>query len=134
MPRHRTGAGTPAGWLERAKSNLALAKNKTDKEVYLEDLCFNAQQAAEKALKAVLQHKAIVFRFIHDLEELLTTLEKNNVELPKNVKAAAALTEYAVEIRYPGAYEAVTDEEYHQAVAFAEHVVQWAQEIVTNKK
>jgi hypothetical protein len=37
----------PREWLNRARSNLALAK-KTARDVYLEDLCFDAQQAAEK--------------------------------------------------------------------------------------
>ena len=43
----------PREWLNRARSNLALAKNTCDNSVYFEDLCFNAQQAAEKAIKAV---------------------------------------------------------------------------------
>ena len=43
----------PREWLNRARSNLALAKAKR-KGVYLEDLCFDAQQAAEKAIKALL--------------------------------------------------------------------------------
>lgn len=43
----------PRAWLARAYSNLRLAEKVQGKEVMLEDLCFNAQQAAEKALKAV---------------------------------------------------------------------------------
>lgn len=38
----------PQEWLNRARSNLALAKNRIP-DVYIEDLCFEAQQAAEKA-------------------------------------------------------------------------------------
>ncbi|MFQ5880960.1 MAG: HEPN domain-containing protein [Candidatus Methylomirabilales bacterium] len=37
----------PREWLNRARSNLVRAKTKR-KGVYLEDLCFDAQQAAEK--------------------------------------------------------------------------------------
>jgi len=44
----------PQEWLIRAKGNLNLAeKGGRLKGVLLEDLCFNAQQAAEKALKGV---------------------------------------------------------------------------------
>jgi len=43
----------PREWLNRARSNLAQAQARI-KGVYLEDLCFNAQQAAEKAIKGVL--------------------------------------------------------------------------------
>lgn len=42
----------PFIWLQRAHSNLILANKGKLKGVMLEDLCFNAQQAAEKALKA----------------------------------------------------------------------------------
>jgi len=40
-------------WLNRAHSNLTLAKSEGI-DIYLEDLCFNAQQAVEKAIKALL--------------------------------------------------------------------------------
>lgn len=43
----------PKGWLARAHSNLLLAESGHQRGVFLEDLCFEAQQAAEKALKAV---------------------------------------------------------------------------------
>jgi hypothetical protein len=43
--------------LNRARSNLIRAKaDMRIPEVYLEDLCFDAQQAAEKAVKAILLH------------------------------------------------------------------------------
>ena len=44
----------PHAWLLRAKGNLNLAeKGGRLKGILFEDLCFNAHQAAEKALKAV---------------------------------------------------------------------------------
>lgn len=85
-----------------------------------------AQQAAEKALKAVYQSRGIPFRYIHDLEELGKGLEDAGVEVPSIVKEAIVLTRYAVETRYPGIVEPVTEEEYLQAVSLAEGVVVWA--------
>jgi HEPN domain-containing protein len=41
-------------WLQRAESNLEIARRARGEKVFLEDLCFEAQQAAEKALKALL--------------------------------------------------------------------------------
>jgi len=41
-------------WLRRAESNLHIARMGKGEGVFLEDLCFEAQQAAEKALKACL--------------------------------------------------------------------------------
>jgi HEPN domain-containing protein len=42
----------PREWLNRARSSLAKTRIRGD-EIYLEDLCFDAQQAAEKAIKAI---------------------------------------------------------------------------------
>lgn len=71
MPPETSGLGTPEEWLRRAKSNLAIARQATFDDVYWEDLCFETQQAAEKALKAVLlRSRSIQFRFVHDLAEL----------------------------------------------------------------
>ncbi len=70
----------PREWLNRAQSNLSLAKMQGER-VYLEDLCFNAQQAAEKAIKAVLIHREVEFPYVHDLSELLTVLEQAGQEV-----------------------------------------------------
>ena len=45
----------PAEWLNRARSSLVRAKARLPGS-YLEDHCFDAQQAAEKAIKAVFIH------------------------------------------------------------------------------
>jgi HEPN domain-containing protein len=50
----------PREWLNRAQSNLGLARVKGN-DIYLEDLCFHAQQAAEKAIKALLIKRGIEF-------------------------------------------------------------------------
>jgi len=68
----------PREWLNRARSNLAKAKVRR-KGVYLEDLCFDAQQAAEKAIKAVLIKQEVKFPYIHDLAELLTLAEQTGI-------------------------------------------------------
>lgn len=57
-------------WLKRARSNLARAKaDRHLPEVLYEDLCFDARQAAEKAIKAVLVYKKIPFPKTHDISE-----------------------------------------------------------------
>lgn len=51
MSGERFPPDDPREWLNRARSNLAKAKGAyAIHEVYLEDLCFDAQQAAEKAI------------------------------------------------------------------------------------
>jgi HEPN domain-containing protein len=72
----------PREWLNRARSNLAEAKVGR-KGVYLEDLCFDAQQAAEKAIKVVLIKQDVKFPYIHDLAELLTLADETGIKIPK---------------------------------------------------
>ncbi|HEV8716201.1 MAG TPA: HEPN domain-containing protein [Candidatus Binatia bacterium] len=133
MPPRRKAPGTPREWLARAKSNLAMARREKTEEVFWEDLCFETQQAAEKALKAVLQSKAIRFRYVHSLEELITTLERHRIVVPENIKEAVVLTQYALETRYPGTFEAVSEEEYRRALDLAEQVVSWAEKVLSEK-
>ena len=121
--------GTPAEWLRRAKSNLILAQQPRPEGVCWEDLCFDAQQAVEKALKALLVYYHIPFRFVHDIAELLTLLEQSNVNLPEDVCLAASLSDYAVAARYPGPVEPVTEEEYREAVSLAEGVLRWVDQL-----
>jgi HEPN domain-containing protein len=119
--------GTHQEWLRRAKSNLTLASQSKLEQVYWEGLCFEAQQAAEKAIKAVLVFKGIRFRFVQDIAELLTLFEQNSVPVPEAVRAAAALTDYSVEARYPGPFEPVTENEFTEALHIAKAVVSWAE-------
>ena len=55
----------PREWMNRARSNLAMAKSRVP-GAYLEDLCFQAQQAAEKAIKAMMIMRDIDFPYVHD--------------------------------------------------------------------
>lgn len=134
MPPERRPADDPREWLSRAKSNLTRAKGGVELAgVYLEDLCFDAQQAAEKALKAVLLHRKIPFPYVHDLAELVTLLQQTVGALPVAITDAARLTRFAVETRYPGLGEPVTHEEYQKAVVIAEGVIRWAENRITEK-
>ena len=110
-------------WLQRARSNLLLAQKGQRTGVMLEDLCFNAQQAAEKALKAVCLLKQQDFPKAHSITRLLDILEGAQVEIPEQIRAADLRTQYAVETRYPGPVEEITTEEYKEAIAFAAKVV-----------
>ena len=117
----------PREWLNRAKSNLAIARNRIP-GAYLEDLCFEAQQAAEKSIKARLIARDINFPYVHDLALLLSLLEEDGECLPDAVRQSATLTPYAVFTRYPTPVRPLTLEEYDVAVEIAEAVVRWAEE------
>ena len=129
MP-HEPQIGTPAEWFRRATSNLIRAQQPRPEGVCWEDLCFDAQQAVEKALKALLVHYNLPFRHVHDIAELLTLLEQSDVSLPEDVRLAAGLSDYAVAARYPGPMEPVTEEEYQEAIALATTVLQWVEQLL----
>ncbi len=129
MAAERHAPDDPREWLNRAKSNLTRTKVGIDIQgVYLEDLCFDTQQAAEKAIKAVLLHRNVSFPYIHDLAQLLTLVERSGAPVPQAVNEAVQLTPYATEARYPGLEQLISREEYEKAVMIAETVVHWAQE------
>jgi HEPN domain-containing protein len=82
-----------------------------------ESMLFHAQQAAEKFIKAVLVQRAVFFRRTHDLLELATLAEENQIDLPVSRDLLARLTPYAVEFRYLGVQAPdVTAEEAESAV------------------
>ena len=126
MPPDSPDPGSPAQWLSRARSNLVRATQPKPDDVFWEDICFDSQQAVEKALKALL-HRKIPFRYVHHIGELLDTLRAGGVEVPEEVLASAELTEYAVEARYPGPFEAVTKDEAAAAVGIAGTVLKWVE-------
>ncbi|MBI1900422.1 MAG: HEPN domain-containing protein [Planctomycetia bacterium] len=126
MARKRYPPTDPRQWLNRARSNLALAKADAV-AVFVEDLCFEAQQAAEKAVKAVFIHRGATFPFIHDLEDLLKRLQRSGVRIPKYVWQADELTPFAVVTRYPGLGGPIGKRQYRRAVRIAESVLRWAE-------
>ena len=86
MARKRFPPDDPREWLNRAKSNLAPATATAAPGVYLEDLCFDAQQAAEKAIKAVFIHRGAASPTFTTWRRLLKLLEVKAVSrFPKYV-------------------------------------------------
>ena len=96
--RNKFPPGSPDEWFSHAMSDLSLARIGADSdEVLPEQICFHAQQAAEKDLKAILLRKGIEFPLIHDLEELLEIARQGKIQLPEWAENIATLTPYAVE-------------------------------------
>ena len=121
--------GEPDDWLRHAWSDLELARVERNSKILLEDLCFHAQQVAEKALKAVLILRSVAFPKTHNIRTLIDLLPEG-LDLPEEAREAAILTVYAVQTRYPGNLEPVTEEEYREALRIAEAVLRWAERIV----
>ena len=130
MPPERFPPDDPREWMTRAESNLVQAGMRA-KDVCLEDLCFQAQQAVEKALKALLISRDCRFPHTHDLATLLHLIETSGETVPVEVRRVVRLTDYAVETRYPGLFEPVTEEEHEEAVSLASRCVAWVRGLLS---
>lgn len=114
-------------WLRRARSDLSLARQPKPPEVVWEDLCFHAQQAAEKAIKAALVVQRVDFPKTHQIRTLLALLRGAGHAFPEDILAADDLSDYATVARYPGNLQPVTEADRRDAVALAEAVLRWAE-------
>lgn len=94
-----------------------------------ESFCYLAQQAAEKAMKAVLIHYGIEPPRTHHIEQLIRLLP-TSILMPPELRRSVRLTDYAMETRYPSLDTEVTEEEYEEALHLAEAVVGWAEGII----
>ena len=121
----------PKTLITRAKSNLRLAElGRQYPDILFEDLCFDAEQAAEKALKSVCVHLSVPFPKTHSLVHLMDLIEESGLTIPEVVKEADVLTRYAVAVRYPGLEEEVNETEYRRAVELARRVVEWSEKFI----
>lgn len=114
-------------WLKRAESNIRLAINGKQEGVFFEDLCFEAQQAAEKALKAMLIFLSEEYPRVHSFGMLLECLEKH-IKIPERIKDVIELSDYAVQTRYPGDYYPLSEDEYERAINIAKQTLTWVKE------
>jgi HEPN domain-containing protein len=122
-------------WLQRAHSSLKLGRaGLRTTGVMPEDVCFHAQQCAEKALKGLLTSLTIQHPRTHALEVLLDLLKANDIQVPANVDEAFELTQYAVQTCYPGEWEPVTTVEARHALERAALVLAWVESNITVRK
>lgn len=129
MPPEPGRADSPETWLENARADLALARIELPPGGLYEHLCFHAQQAAEKSLKAALLALGTEFPFTHNLQALIDILPAG-LQVPDDVARAVDLNPYAVATRYPGELEPATEEDRREAVSAAEAVLLWAESVV----
>ena len=109
-------------WLHHAREDLLAAEAMVEqRSVAPRHVCWLAQQAAEKALKAVLVFLQIDFPWIHDLDAL-RNLVPAGWQLKADHPDLADLAEWEVEARYPGDWPEATEADAHSAVEQARAV------------
>jgi HEPN domain-containing protein len=113
-------------WLEMAQGDLEFASDYPAPKKHYKRLCFFAQQAAEKAIKAVLVKEGAEFPFIHNLERLLKMVPPH-VGVPSQVRQAEALTGFAAVFRYLPHPQPPDEQDWREALRLAGAVVAWAE-------
>jgi HEPN domain-containing protein len=103
-------------WLRYATEDLVEAEAMVRRPQYVpRHACFFAQQAAEKALKAVLVFLQIDIPRLHNLNALRNLIPPD-WPLTQEHPDLTDLTEWAIEARYPGDLPPPTAEEAGEAV------------------
>jgi HEPN domain-containing protein len=119
-------------WFDRAKSSYNLSTT-TIHNVFYEDLCYQIQQAVEKALKALLIYFNIEPEFTHNIGILLNEIEKHT-EIPENIRVSTDLTKFAVQTRYPGEYDRITKTEYEKSLNIAKDCLNWVESKIKEER
>jgi HEPN domain-containing protein len=95
---------TTREWVDKAEADYAAALllRRSRKKHSRDIVCFHLQQCAEKYLKSRLEEAGIPVAKTHDLEKLLDLVLPVEPLWATLRPALAAITDYAVEVRYPG--------------------------------
>jgi HEPN domain-containing protein len=125
MPPNDPAVEAAQAWIRFARADLHMARGPAGEDDLYELLCFHAQQAAEKALKAILVRRGVEFPFTHDLGVIVALLP-SDLSPPEWLAEAVQLTIFAAATRYPLLGMNVTEEHHARALHIAERVVSWA--------
>ncbi len=86
---------------------------------------FHCQQAAEKSLKAFLAYNEYHVEKTHDIEFLVKLCMKILPEMERFIESGAALSEYAVDTRYPTARFEITEIKAEKAIEAAHSIYEF---------
>jgi HEPN domain-containing protein len=120
-------ADVPNVLLDRAAEDELMARSLLPIEGVTDaGVGFHAQQAVEKALKAVLALKGVEFPYSHDLDGLIGLCQKNGIEVPDDLSGVGRLSLFGVTLRYGTSSETRLDRD--QALRWAAAAVDWARQ------
>jgi HEPN domain-containing protein len=122
--------------IEEALRSLRLANRdilafnvlKAAPDIDLATVCFHAQQAIEKSLKAILFLHQIESKRTHDLVQLAQLLRQHGVELPVTDQQIGCLTPFAVVMRYDDLEIDIITK--HEAANLVTLIYSWAEKLV----
>ncbi len=118
-------------WLRLAERDLEHSKADL-KERYYEWACFSAQQAAEKALKALYQHLHQL-AWGHSVRELLDIFS-DKFDTRDLMEGAKILDKYYIPARYPNGFDTgapvdyFTEKEAKEAIGYADKIIRFCKD------
>lgn len=124
-----------ADWMDQAQGDLAHARNDLEHGFY-DWACFSAQQAAEKAVKAVL-HRLGGEAWGHSVADLLEEVGKWHAVAEDLEDAALELDKAYIPARYPNAHPSgsprarYTRGEAQRMVGHAESLVRFCESLLS---
>jgi HEPN domain-containing protein len=109
-------------WAQKAENDLLTAQReyRVRSNPNYDAVCFHAQQAAEKYLKAALQESGIPIPRVHSLAELLALLSRFDPDYLGLRLDSNVMEGYATQFRYPGLSASL--EEAREALSAAKRV------------
>lgn len=121
-------------WYDMAVMDLGVARHldETYRPKPLEIICYHCQQAAEKAIKALIIYYGGEGGMpkLHDLSFLLNQIKNKVCIEDKYYDYADTLTPYGVSVRYPN--ELFLEERHvKEALEFSDEILRWVQSIVS---
>lgn len=132
---------TASRWLAYARDDLTFARETIEKSGHYHFVLFHAQQAAEKALKALLYfHRYPRDLRFHSVARLIKVLQKKEPEARQLFwRDALLITRYYAPTRYPDAYpfgksnELYTREDAEEAISIAGRMLDWVSKKITGQ-
>lgn len=126
--------------LSRAIVKLENAENSYKKmdidDAYVDECCYNLQQAIEMGLKAVVELNGLDIAENHDLRTNLNVLNKNGIkiEMEKDIRImASTLYSWETEARYKDSFTAVVDD-IEDARKIAKNLISYASSLIEEMK
>lgn len=121
-------------WLHKAKNDLLSAKAVLESEYAITDVpCFHAQQTVEKALKGFLTWHKVSFGKTHDLMVLLAEAARIEPEFETHRSVCEELSEFAVDVRYPGGISEPPEGEAERFISEAGKILSCIEQMLVGK-
>ena len=119
-------------YIKRARYLYILASSPINEDTVLEELCYLAHQAVEKAFKGLLLFYKVEPPRTHNINQLLEEIAKHT-EINDEIRNSGRLKVYIHETRYPDGYNEVPLDEYQNAITITRRCLDWVQCIVKDE-